>query len=102
MRNATISTSRTRSATDADLIDHRPLPAAWGDLGSLHQVRAAKAGAAARGQDPSTFELAILPEPSAPLPATTHSGWGGVLSSLLREPGVHHRPRHGRGRPATT
>lgn len=56
MRNATIATSRTRATTD--LIDYRPLPAAWGDVESLRAVRATKARAADRGLDPSTLEIA--------------------------------------------
>lgn len=55
MRNATIATSRTRATTD--LIDYRPLPAAWGDVESLRAVRAAKARAADRGLDTSTLEV---------------------------------------------
>lgn len=107
MRNATFTTSRTRATTEDHLIDYRPLPAAWGDVESLQQVRAAKARAATRGQDPSTLEVTALPSQSAPLPAATppaatapaatHRSHRGRLSSLLREPGVHRRPRHGRG-----
>ncbi|GAA4519206.1 hypothetical protein GCM10023160_02590 [Brachybacterium paraconglomeratum] len=106
MRNATIATSRTRVTAEDHLIDYRPLPAAWGDVASLQQVRAAKARAAARGQDPSTLVVTAPPAQSAPLPAatplatlpaTTHRSHRGLLSSLLREPGVHRRPRHGRG-----
>ncbi|MGP9843821.1 hypothetical protein [Brachybacterium sp. 107] len=57
MRNATIATSRTRATAD-HLIDYRPLPAAWGDVEALHELRAAKALAAERGLDPSTLEIA--------------------------------------------
>ncbi|MGO1225381.1 MAG: hypothetical protein ACTMII_09745 [Brachybacterium sp.] len=101
MRNATISTSRTRATTEDHLIDYRPLPATWGELESLQQVRAAKARAAARGQDPSTFELAALPSPPESRSVMTRRGRRGLFSSLLREPGVHHRPRRGRGDLAT-
>lgn len=61
MRNATIATSRTRATSD-DLIDYRPLPAAWGDVESLRAVRAAKARAAEHGLDPSTLEIAATDE----------------------------------------
>lgn len=101
MRNATISTSRTRADAEDHLIDYRPLPAAWGELESLQQVRAVKAHAAARGQDPSTIEVAVLPAQPKPLSTTTRRGRRGLLFSLLREPGVHRRPRHGRGHLAT-
>lgn len=63
MRNATISTSRTRASTD-HLIDYRPLPATWGDRDALRAVRAAKARAAGHGQDPSTLQLPALAEGS--------------------------------------
>ena len=57
MKNATIATSRTR-ATPENLIDYRPLPAAWGDVEALHAVRTARAEAAASGLDASTVEIA--------------------------------------------
>lgn len=60
MRNATISTSRTRASAD-HLIDYRPLPAAWGDLEALHAMRAAKGRAADRGRDSSTLQLPVVP-----------------------------------------
>ncbi|MDN5599470.1 MAG: hypothetical protein ACTHV2_03385 [Brachybacterium sp.] len=63
MRNATISTSRTRASAD-HLIDYRPLPATWGDRDALRAVRAAKVRAAGHGQDPSTVQLSAPPEGS--------------------------------------
>ncbi len=113
MRAATIATSRTRATAD-HLIDYRPLPAAWGDRTALQEVRTAKARAAERGLDPSTLEVAAPPERHArpaTLPRRSHRGVLAPLltyvltprlASGLREPGVHHRPRHGRGRLATT
>ena len=83
MKNATIATSRTRATTD-DLIDYRPLPAAWGDVEALHAVRAARAGAAERGLDPTTVEIEVVPE--APRNAR---------SSSSRERGAHRRRGHG-------
>jgi hypothetical protein len=55
MKNATIATSRTRADSD-HLISYRPLPSAWGDVETLHAVRAQRSRAADRGLDPSTFE----------------------------------------------
>lgn len=60
MKNATIATSRTR-ATETPLIDYRPLPAAWGDVEALREVRAARSRAARRGEDPSTLQV-VLPQ----------------------------------------
>lgn len=60
MRNATISTSRTRATSD-QLIDYRPLPASWGDREALRAMRAAKAHAAEHGRDPSTLQLPAVP-----------------------------------------
>ena len=57
MRNATISTSRTRATTSDDsLIDYRPLPSAWGDVKALRALRSRKARAARRGVDPTLLE----------------------------------------------
>ncbi|APX33355.1 hypothetical protein BH708_12230 [Brachybacterium sp. P6-10-X1] len=83
MKNATIATSRTRATTD-DLIDYRPLPAAWGDVEALHAVRAARAGAAERGLDPTTVEITGTPE--TPRPAR---------ESSRRRRGAHRRRGHG-------
>lgn len=100
MRNATISTSRTRAAAD-HLIDYRPLPHSFGDRASLRAVRVAKARAADRGLDPSTLELRTAPaQPSHRAPAR-RTGGRGLLASLLREPGVHRRRADGRGSLAT-
>ncbi|QNN82409.1 hypothetical protein H3H54_15635 [Brachybacterium sp. Z12] len=100
MRNATISTSRTRATTD-HLIDYRPLPESFGDRESLQALRAAKARAADRGLDPSTLELRTVPaRPSHRAPAR-RAGGRGLLSSLLREPGVPRRRRDGRESLAT-
>ncbi|MGO1284081.1 MAG: hypothetical protein ACTHWF_06740 [Brachybacterium sp.] len=100
MRNATISTSRTRAAAD-HLIDYRPLPHSFGDRASLRAVRVAKARAADRGLDPSTLELRTAPaQPSHRAPAR-RTGGRGLLASLLREPGVHRRRADGRGGLAT-
>ena len=83
MKNATIATSRTRATTD-DLIDYRPLPAAWGDVEALHAVRAARAGAAERGLDPTTVEIAVVPETTRP-----------ARDSSRRGRGAHRRRGHG-------
>ena len=97
MRNATIATSRTRATAD-HLINYRPLPATWGDLESLQEVRAAKSRAAARGLDPSTLEITASSRRPAPLSTATHRGSRGLLASLLGGSGGHHRPRHVSGR----
>ncbi|MDN5685348.1 MAG: hypothetical protein L0G94_01515 [Brachybacterium sp.] len=66
MKNATIATSRTRATTE-NLIDYRPLPAAWGDVEALHAVRAARTEAAGSGHDASTVEIAAASETSRPV-----------------------------------
>lgn len=101
MRNATIATSRTRATTE-HLIDYRPLPAAWGDREALREVRTARARAAERGLDPSTLQITASSAPPARPAASSRRGRRGLFASLRREPGVHHRPRHGRGHLATT
>lgn len=54
MKNATISTSRTRATTtDDSLIDYRPLPSEWGDVTALRALRSRKARSARRGADPT-------------------------------------------------
>lgn len=56
MKNATISTSRTRATTTDDtLIDYRPLPSAWGDVRALRALRSRKARVARRGADPTVL-----------------------------------------------
>ncbi|HJG90759.1 MAG TPA: hypothetical protein K8V81_03445 [Brachybacterium massiliense] len=101
MRNATISTSRTRATADAPLIDYRPLPASFGDREGLRAVRAAKSRAARRGEDPSTLQLPALRDaPAAPRPAREpHPGREprrpGLLALLRRAPGIHRRGERG-------
>lgn len=94
MRNATISTSRTRATTATPLIDYRPLPAAWGDLDALHAARVARHASEAT---PFTRELDRLAESPAPAEApaarSASRARRPLLSSLLRAPGVHRRPR---------
>ena len=54
MKNATISTSRTRATTtDDSLIDYRSLPSEWGDVTALRALRSRKARSARRGADPT-------------------------------------------------
>lgn len=98
MRNATIATSRTRATTD-QLIDYRPLPAAWGDLEALQAQRAEKARAAARGLDPSTLEIAVVPTGSHHSPAAPRRPQRqSLFTGLRREAGAHRRRGHGGGR----
>lgn len=99
MKNATISTSRTRAVT-APLIDYRPLPAAFGDRESLRALRAAKARAARHGEDPSTLQLPAIAAPAATEPAVAERPAarprGRTLLPLLRRvAGIHRRGRHG-------
>lgn len=101
MRDATISTSRTRATPD-HLIDYRPLPEAWGDRAALQSVRASRTRAAMRGEDPSTLQLsataagasseAAHTEPSHP--ATVRPDRTPLLSSLRRASGIRRRVRH--------
>ncbi|GAA1485141.1 hypothetical protein [Brachybacterium fresconis] len=90
MKNATIATSRTRATTE-NLIDYRPLSAAWGDVEALHAVRAARTEAAANGHDASTVEIAAVSETSRP--ARDHSR--RERTSSRRERGAHRRPARG-------
>lgn len=92
MRNATIATSRTRAAAD-HLIDHRPLPAAWGDVEAFHELRAAKARAAERGHDPSALENAT----SGDAPRRSRQ----PLALLRRERGTPTHRDHATGHLAT-
>ncbi|WP_193103716.1 hypothetical protein [Brachybacterium sp. FME24] len=97
MKNATIATSRTR-ATSADLIEYRPLPETWGDVAALHALRAAKAGAAERGLDPSTLEFATAPEPAQAGSSQSARARRTPFSLPRRERGTHRRRHHGNGR----
>ncbi|HJB10321.1 MAG TPA: hypothetical protein H9786_07285 [Candidatus Brachybacterium merdavium] len=56
MKNATISTSRTRATTSDDaLIEYRPLSSDWGDVTALRALRSRKARSARRGADPTVL-----------------------------------------------
>lgn len=56
MKNATISTSRTRATTtDDSLIEYRPLSPSWGDMTGLRALRFCRARSARRGADPSVL-----------------------------------------------
>lgn len=92
MRNATISTSRTRATAD-HLIDYRPLPASWGDRDDLHAMRVAKVHAADCGQDPSTLQLPAPPE-DAVRRSAERPGRRDPFSALLRASGAPRRGRH--------
>ncbi|ASK65712.1 hypothetical protein CFK39_07525 [Brachybacterium avium] len=93
MRDATISTSRTRATSD-HLIDYRPLPASYGDREALHSLRVAKVRATERGEDPSTLQLPTPPEEPDRRPAERPRG-RARLSALLRADGADRRGRHG-------
>ncbi|ATG50708.1 hypothetical protein CFK38_03620 [Brachybacterium vulturis] len=92
MRDATISTSRTRATSD-HLIDYRPLPASYGDREALHSLRVAKVRAAERGEDPSTLKLPAPPEGPGRRPAG-HPRRRALPSALLRVAGTDRRGRH--------
>lgn len=107
MRNATIATSRTRATSD-QLIDYRPLPAAWGDVDALHELRNTKARAAEHGIDPSTLEIAAIEDAAQdghhrrPRGVRrTPAGRTAPLALLRRARGTHARRSHGTGGLAT-
>ncbi len=94
MRNATIATSRTRAHRTP--IAYRPLPAAYGDVAALQEVRATRRRAAEQGLDPSTVITvpgrAAAPAAQATATATrTHASRtrrtahrGGFFSGLFQ------------------
>lgn len=102
MRNATISTSRTR-ADSRPPITYRPLDPSLGDVEHLRAVRAARAASF----DPSTATVTIdltRDEPGAPTSSTTRrhrtERSGGLLGRLFGTSGghrggtgSHHGPR---------
>lgn len=94
MKDATISTSRTR-ATHTDTLTYRPLDPSWGDAEELRAVREMRTRAAQHGGDPSTVTTTGTTADRAPGERSHQGGRShgrpGLFRRLFRTSGHHSR-----------